>query len=794
MPPVKITENNNKIFMENNITEYQIDLAKGLISGKDIASGIKFFEDTEFIVDRVGCDNWSEPETGIDCVIEDIKDVFGDGKKLQLNFSPNSKYSPKRILFISLYENKTFAVFNWGIKNHRSFPIRVGNVEMIKGKFLVGIELDNPKVLRGGAGAEPNFVEETAEIDAINSAILTFKKEGARYSIVAGGLKYKEFLRNIEFKEEIQKNTEEKARNINLSAWDPQGKLIKPGEMYLSEDSSYIDFSTTDPFEALELYGKTIKIANSANPNTYDFPTLCGWMVSTKHLGEGKPINNSAGLVEQTDIAKDKGFMKYSPFAVRLEPDYYCYNNDGDTQQGWWDDEHWAKYGSLVKPYETFEKWCSAVKERGGIPFTYFQVSMPSKDFALTHPEWMLNNDISQLHYQHQHQKPKVRYDYTDPEFQEHVLNVWKRLAKAGLQGIKFDYPETGWARYGGFENKSYTTVSAYRKIYELCREGLGQDAFIHERILGNRAHENVPRTDVNIGVVDLQRVWGDSSHFEPEMASRMGLRWYKNRVVFIYYPDGKSLYEKGSDKPIGTYKRRTFLTLIALLAGRLEIGTSIGMMSDEMFHDVTRLYPMINEPKSPRPVDMLMGKKHPEVYVYDVNPCWSQVIFLNNDLEENKTISAPLSGIQSETGSLGLEKNKSYYVFDFWNQKFIGVFEGKDSISVKLRPEEAVVYSFRESINIPQVISTNRHIMQGMMELKNIKWDAESSCLSGTAAVIGDEEFILTLATNGKSIISVKANSENCEFRTREDGEGLVDVILRNSQNIETNFEIVFE
>jgi hypothetical protein len=56
-----------------------------------------------------------------------------------------------------------------------------------------------------------------------------------------------------------------------------------------------------------------------------------------------------------------------------------------------------------MKPYETFSKWCKAVKERNGIPFTYFQSGMPSNDFAAAHPDWMLNNDISNLHLFHRH-------------------------------------------------------------------------------------------------------------------------------------------------------------------------------------------------------------------------------------------------------------------------------------------------------------------------------------------------------------------------------------------------------
>ncbi|MCP4451547.1 MAG: hypothetical protein GY809_08800, partial [Planctomycetes bacterium] len=435
--------------------------------------------------------------------------------------------------------------------------------------------------------------------------------------------------------------------------------------------------------------------------------------------------------------------------AVRLEPDYYCYSNYGDTQQGWWDDAHFSKYNSLRDPYETFSKFCQAVTTRGGIPFTYFQGSMPSNDFAVAHPEWMLNNDISRLHVDHTHQIPLVRYDYTDPGFQAHVLTVWRSLRKAGLKGVKMDYPETAWAFYGGFEDNRYTTVSAYRKVFELCREGLGPDAFIHERIIGNPTHETVPRTDTTAGVVDLQRVWNDSSYFAPEMATRMGLRWYKNRVVFSYYPDGKSMFKQRSKEPLPVSQRRTLLTIIGLLSGRLELGTSFGSMSPEMLHDISRLYPMIADPKSPRPVDMLLGKTHPEVYVYDVTEQWAQVILFNSD-ENDKTIETPFSGAQPDTGSLGLEADAQYYVYDFWNQSFVGRFNGRDTLSIPLKGNEARVYAVHERVQHPQFISTNRHIMQGMMELHDVTWDPAENLYSGQADVVAGETMDIVFAANG--------------------------------------------
>ncbi len=185
---------------------------------------------------------------------------------------------------------------------------------------------------------------------------------------------------------------------------------------------------------------------------------------------------------------------------------------------------------------------------------------------------------------------------------------------------------------------------------------------------------------DATAGIVDMQRVWWDASHFEPEMASRMGLRWYKNRVVFSYYPDSKSLYNRKTKKPLPVDDRITMLTQVGLLSGRLELATSFGSMTDEMKHDITRLYPVLQEPKSFRPVDMLLCDKHPGVYVYDIDPKWSQVILCNNENTE-QFVSPPFSGVQYETGSLGMKADKKYYVYDFWNNALIGKFSGQDKL-----------------------------------------------------------------------------------------------------------------
>jgi hypothetical protein len=785
---VLVQNNDETVSISNGLFSIDFNLKTGMYNGIDKQANKTVFTDARFTLDEL-TEDWKMPKYSYRWSQSIISDAFGNGVKLIIEHQPDEGYQLPRTLEISLYENLPYAVLGFSVTNKNNYAVRIRQVVLLeRAKLFPKEKINKPQALRGGAGAEPQFVEDTMDMRAFNSAMLTGTVDSKRYTIVAGGLKYKEFLRKVVLSSKDQ--------TLTVSCEDPQGKLIQPGQTYNSPDNIFLDFVTVNPFTSLEKYGLAMRMANNAKPNMYDFPTLCGWLTSNDFYGEGKPLNNSPALVDQVRLAKEAGIMNYTPVAVRLEPDFYCYTNFGNTPQGWWDNAHWSSdsltdtpgYPALMKPYNTFKKFDSAVKALGGIPFTYFQGSLPSNDFAEKHPDWMLNNDISLLHAEHSHHMPFVKYDFTDPGFKAYTLNMWKGLRADGLRGVKFDYPESAWAKDGGFEDKTYTTTSAYRQFFQLCRDGLGQDAFIHERNLGEYG---TPCLDVTAGIVDLQRVWWDTSDFEPEMASRMGLRWYKNRVVFNYYPDGKSLYDPRTKKPLPTNVRRTMLTQIGLLSGRLELATSFGSMTKEMTHDLTRLYPVLKDPKSFRPVDMLMGKKNPEVYVYDINPKWSQVILCNN-AKEKKTISAPLSGIQYETGSLGLNADKKYYVYDFWNNHLVGILSGKDQLSLPLEGQQALVYSVHEVEDHPQFISTNRHIMQGLMELSNVQWNNARKEYSGNANVVAGETMEIVIAPNGMKAVKVKTDDGKATIE--KTGNGLVVLKISNKTNAQIYWTLAFK
>lgn len=797
---VTVEESEGVVHLANDLVGLDFDLRTGKYSVRDLRRGVCVLADAEAKAQNSLPSRWAAAPTKYSWKEVAVRDETGDGQTLLLECEPASMYRPILLLRFTLHEGRPGLSISWGIRNHRAYAMRFTDVYvMVNGLMYPDMKIKDFQVLPSGAGRMNNLVRRIRapwddKTQYLNGAMLTFKKGGQRHTVVAGGLGYSDYLKTVivadqsQFRRDLRKPTGRPS--LALRVWDPVGKRVAPGAEYISPDTFYLDVATSDPFLGLEQYGLAMRRANGASPNVYDFPTLCGWMASGGGGGEGKPCNSSAGLVGQLDDARKSGLHRYTPLAVRLEPDAYCYGRHGNTQQGWWDDEHWAWRGrSLRPPYETFAKFGAGVKERGGILFTYYQYSMPSNDFALAHPEWMIHDDISRLHEEHAHHHPVVRYDYTDPGFQEYLLAMWRRMRAAGLAGVKFDYPETGWEWEGGFEDESHTTTSAYRAGFALCREGLGEDAFIHERMMGEGG---VPTSDATVGIVDLQRVWRDAGHYQPEMGACMGLRWFKNRVCMTYYPDGKAFVRRGGIE-VPRVQRRAFLTIIGYLSGRLELGSSCTTMTPEMIRELTRVFPMMRGPASPRPVDMLMGRKLPRVYVYDVLDGWKQVILANSDRKRATVVSAPFSGNQADTGSLGLDAEKEYYVFDFWNQRFLGKHEGTGKLSVKLKKDEVLVFSVREVLDRPQVLSTNRHITQGMMELSDVVWNAGAKALTGTAEVVGGEPFILTVACNGLRALKCSAGEGASRLIPREDGKGLTDLELSCAGNESVRFSIRF-
>ncbi len=561
---------------------------------------------------------------------------------------------------------------------------------------------------------------------------------------------------------------------LNLYAKDPVGKRVDPGQSWFPEDAFYLSIGHANPFEALEQYGDVLKDFQKINLQYYTFPTVCLWYAQHKDYGDGPSVNDAPGAVAEMDRAVKSGFLRYSPVSIRLVPDAYEENNE----QGWWDEQHWQKYGTgkfanppdgnvdvapghYKKPYETTKKWAQAVIDRGGIPLTYFQTGRRSDDYAAAFPEHMLFNGKDGKIPDHDWMiKGKVGYDFTDPGFLAHMKEVYKNLADGGVQGLMYDYPYTGWAQYGGMEDAFSTTASAYRTVFQLARTGLGPKAFLDERNLDHGS-------DITLGIVSSQRIWGDTDKVSPLMITKGGLRWYKNRKVVSYDMDAKNLLKVLPTNKDGV---RKLLTLMYTTNGRFLMANSFDRLSPDMLYDLSRIFPYPDSWISARPVDAFISK-YPEIFAFKVSDAWYQMVIYNSD-DKNPAAKSIRFGSPDYFGALDLKADKKYYAWEFWDNKLAGEFTGSELLKIDLRPGEAKMLSIREKSDYPQLISTDRHIMQGLIETKSLTWNPQTLELSGQVNMIKGEAMNLIFANNGFTLKSAELTDGTAAIEPVEQGE----------------------
>ncbi len=754
-------EGDQMVKLGNGLVALRFDLKQKSFSLTDERNG-------EVLLDNA----WMSPNNWVDrknweIAVSDeaVADVQGKGRRIVFELNkPKDPVQPTYLFSYTLHEGQRAVEMGMGLRNTRNYALRLMMADMISGaQWLPGRKLQNAQTLNGSAGSEKARVEEGANRKSLNSLMITALAEGQRRTVVWGGLRYSEFARRAEVKDGV----------LSVGADDPVGRLVDPGQTWWGTDTCYLDATTADPFAALEQYGRAMRAANNARPNVHDFPVTCGW--SVHHVSRLPTIDTSKLLIDDLEAANRCGMTKYTKVSLRLEP---CNSSISATADfdvpGWFNDEHYRMAGFLVPPYETMAKWCKAMTERNGIPYTYIQTGMPATDYSLSHPDHMLGKDISRLPARRKHNQPTAPFDYTSKSFQDHMLATYRRLKDEGIRGLKFDYPETAWRPEGGFENKYATTAFAYRETFRLAREGMGEDVFLDERNIGENLR---PCLDVTAGLVDTQRVWTDCNRFVPGMVTITGLRWYKNRTVFNYYQDTKTMHDCTPDF------RRSTITMVALTSGRMDLATSYAYFTPEIVRDLSRMFPEYREPFTARPLDAFCGPKDPQRYDLELTPDWHQVALFNTS-EKPGVVDLPLSGDRVTTGAIGLDPAATYYVYDFWRDELVGKVPGTATVKRELGPSLCAMLSVRKAQGNPQVLSTSRHILQGWVDLADVKWDAASKTLSGVAKVIGGEPFKIVLAGNGLTAKKPSAQGGEARLESHPAGADYSVLVLERPEN----------
>ena len=91
-----------------------------------------------------------------------------------------------------------------------------------------------------------------------------------------------------------------------------------------------------------------------------------------------------------------------------------------------------------------------------------------------------------------------------------------------------------------------------------------------------------------------------------------------------------------------------------------------------------------------------------------------------------------------------GLDPDKTYVGFDFWNNRFIPPFRGR--LSAEVPADDCRVVAVHELLDRPFVISTSRHVVSPLFDVREEHWDPVSRTLSGRSTVVKGERYELRI------------------------------------------------
>jgi hypothetical protein len=461
-------------------------------------------------------------------------------------------------------------------------------------------------------------------------------------------------------------------------------------------------------------------------------------------------------------------------------------------------------------------KWLAQqITKRGLKPAIWispFEIDETSDVFK-NHKDWLFKKRDGSLHVMDKaHSKatklvyktpegnlPKVYgLDVTHPEARKWLYDLFVTVSQDwGYKFIKIDWAYTTYCMAQSYYDQTKTKAQAYRLAIETIRQGIGDDCYFMNA---------GPQT--TMGLVDSARMCMDSAatwdniSMSNGQARCIGRHYYEHKNLWCNDPDMLMLRAPLTPAQIAPLeeKRRelddklgmggftlqqaqSLASIIALSGGQLLNGDNLPQLAPERLDILKKILPVYDTPAIP--LD-LFENPFPSVYHHKIEKPFDQWDILtvfnwtDNVLEKNINLL-----------DLGLLPAETYLVYDFWNQKFLGQFN--TNISLSLKPGTVKLLSIRKMKNVPQVISTDRHITQGAVDLLNVKWDESNKTLQGQSKCPPDQPYTITVYAP-KPYSFKKTTTTAIIKNTPQSHDKTIQLKITQKNNTPINWQIKFK
>lgn len=350
-------------------------------------------------------------------------------------------------------------------------------------------------------------------------------------------------------------------------------------------------------------------------------------------------------------------------------------------------------------------------------------------DVFRQHPEWLIRNSDGKLKQigsglvegskEAEQQNPKLHaLDITHPGAAEWLRNLFATAADDwGYDFFKIDFVEWSLLAAERYHDPAQTKAAVYRHGVEIMRQAIGPKRHLLDCGPGN----------VSVGFLDSMRIeldqppvtWQQYFLHPASTAPAAAKRYYFHNRTWINDADHVVLAN------LTPPQAQAAATIVSLSGGNMIAGDRLQDLDPVRLEILRKVFPSLGE--AARPVDLFESDR-PEVFALKVKRPFGEWLVLglfNGDPQVSKEKSISLN-------RLGLDPAMTYVAFNFWEQTFHGELRG--SLRAKLPPASVLLLAIHKKRAEPHVISTDRHVSQGGVELEDVMWDAATKTLRGVS------------------------------------------------------------
>lgn len=364
--------------------------------------------------------------------------------------------------------------------------------------------------------------------------------------------------------------------------------------------------------------------------------------------------------------------------------------------------------------------------------------------------------------------------DATNPAAAAHLEKVAAWLRRQGSLYFKMDGLSAGAGvdhRYinDGYKDDAFsrclprakpeiTSIEAMRFGLKAIRKGAGPEVFFS----GCCASQNMRIFAGSIGLVDAMRVGPDFNHdgqglkTGPLRATRL---WFMNGRIWWNDPDPSKVRASGEHSegdPSAT-------GAVSLDQARL---TTSWVSLSRQFFLISDWLPALPEDRLEvlrRTMATFDGVARPvDVFDRELANTWLASSEAGGVKRHVAGVfnfdKSPLS-VEHSLEKLGVDPSGTYHAFDFWANKPLPDVKG--SFLAEVGPASCRIIALRAKEGRPVLLSTSRHVSQGMLEVSREIWAGKA--LTGASSLIGGDACELRIAgVSGRGVPSVEVARED--------------------------------